>query len=45
MLKVVLDVAPQQGFTFSPVMIVGVVAAVAIVVTVFLLRFLRKGNK
>lgn len=44
MLKVVLDVAPQ-GFTFSPVMIVGVLAAVAIVVTVFLVRFRRKGDK
>lgn len=45
MLNLVLEAAPQQPFTFSPVMIVGVLAAVAIVVTIFLVRFTRKGDK
>ena len=45
MLTVLLETAPQQPFTFQPVMIVGVLAAVAIILTVFLLRFRRKGGK
>ena len=45
MLNVLLETAPQQPFTFQPVMIVGVLAAVALIVTVFLLRFLRRGKK
>ena len=45
MLTVILETAPQQPFTFSPVMIVGVLAAIAIVATVLLTRFRRKGDK
>jgi hypothetical protein len=43
MLKVVMDVAPEQ-FSVSPLLIVLPVAAIALVVVVFLLRF-RKRNK
>lgn len=44
MLTVVLDVAPSQ-FDVSPLLIVLPLAAIALVVVVFLLRFRRKGDK
>ncbi len=43
MLKVVMDVAPEQ-FGFSPLLMILLLAAVALVTTVFLLRYRRKGN-
>lgn len=43
MLKVVLDVAPE-GFAYAPLLIVLVVAAVALVLVIFLVRFRRKGD-
>ena len=43
MLKVVMDVAPEQ-FGFAPLLIVLLLAAVALVTAVFLLRFRRKGD-
>jgi hypothetical protein len=44
MLKVVMDVAPEQ-FGFSPLLIILLLAAVALVTVVFLLRYRRKGDK
>ena len=43
MLKVVRDAAPEQ-FGFAPLLIVLLVAAVALVTVVFLLRYRRKGD-
>lgn len=45
MLNVLLETAPQQGFTFSPLLIIALAAPIALALTVFLVRFLRKGNK
>ena len=44
MLTVVMDVAPEQ-FTVSPLLLVLMVAAIALVAVVFLLRFRRKKDK
>ena len=44
MLTVVMDVAPEQ-FTVSPLLIVVMVAAIALVSVIFLLRFRRKKDK
>jgi LPXTG-motif cell wall-anchored protein len=41
---VVMDVAPEQ-FTVSPLLLVLMVAAIALVAVVFLLRFRRKKDK
>ena len=43
MLKVIMDVAPEQ-FSFAPLLIILLVAAVALVTAVFLLRYRRKGD-
>lgn len=45
MLNVLLETAPQQPFTFSPLLVIALAAPVALGLTVFLLRFLRKGKK
>ena len=44
MLKAVMDVAPEP-FAFAPLLIILLVAGVAAVVAVVLLRFVRKGDK
>ena len=44
MLKVVLDLAPEP-FAFAPLLIILLAAVVALVVVVFLLRYVRKGDK
>lgn len=45
MLNVLLETAPQQPFTFSPLLIIALAAPIALALTVFLVRFLRKGKK
>lgn len=45
MLNVLLETAPQQPFTFSPLLIIALAAPIMLALTVFLVRFLRKGNK
>ena len=45
MLNFLLETAPQQPFTFSPLLIIALAAPIALALTVFLVRFLRKGNK
>ncbi|HZA73897.1 MAG TPA: hypothetical protein VE476_13445 [Propionibacteriaceae bacterium] len=44
MLHVVLDVAPNQ-FDFAPLLIILLLAPIALVTAVFLLRYRRKGDK
>ena len=44
MLRVVLDVAPNQ-FDFAPLLIILLLAPIALVTAVFLLRYRRKGDK
>jgi hypothetical protein len=44
MLKAPLDVAPEP-FGFAPLLIILLVAGVALVVAVVLVRFVRKGDK
>ena len=44
MLKVVMDAAPEQ-FSFAPLLLILLAAAVALVAAVFLVRFRRKGGK
>lgn len=44
MLRVVLDVAPGQ-FDFLPLLLVLLLAPVALVTAVYLLRYRRKGDK
>jgi hypothetical protein len=41
MLKTALDVAPEP-FSFAPVLIILALAAVALILALFLVRFLRK---
>ena len=43
MLKMVMDVAAEQ-FAFAPLLIILLLAAVALVTVVFLLRYRRKGD-
>jgi hypothetical protein len=43
MLKVGMDVAPEQ-FSFAPLLIIVVAALVAMVVVIFVARFMRKGK-
>ena len=44
MLKVVMDVAPEP-FSFAPLLLVLLVAAVALVTAIFLVRFRRRGDR
>jgi hypothetical protein len=44
MLKTAMDVAPEP-FAFAPLLIVLLVAGVALVVAVVLVRFLRRGRR
>lgn len=44
MLKAPMDVAPEP-FAFAPLLILLLVAGVALVVAVVLVRFVRKGDK
>jgi hypothetical protein len=43
-LKAAMDVAPE-AFAFAPLLIILLVAGVALVVAVVLVRFIRKGDK
>ena len=44
MLQAAMDVAPEP-FAFAPLLIILLVAAVALVVALVLVRFVRKGHK
>ena len=44
MLKAAMDVAPEP-FAFAPLLIILLAAGVAVVVGLFLVRFVRRGNK
>jgi hypothetical protein len=44
MLKAAMDVAPEP-FAFAPLLIILLVAGVALVVAIVLVRFVRKGDK